>query len=417
MSFVTRLRGSAIALFLGPVGQRIVRFARHLRHGGLPGRGGIEVYHDPSDPISHLLLVHLRRMLPELNVAGQLFVVSRPAADVDPAPADRRAYRLLEAERIARAHNLPFERTVDAPREDAVARVKGVLAIARPFADHLDLAIRTGELLWADDIGLLEAVLAGRQTTLPTADPRVRKRGFYAGSAIYHRGAWFPDFDRWPHLEAELRGVVVAPLALPHIDAPADPPATVDLFFSFRSPYSYLALERVFALAERTGAHLRVRPVLPMVMRNLAVPRVKRLYFAQDAAREARRHGIPYGRIADPLGVGVERCIAIVHHVTDPTLRTAFIRIAARGIWAEALDVADDTDLRVLTDRAGIGWNTVQAALSDDSWRQTEAENQAALRASGAWGVPTFVVGKHVIWGQDRLDVLAELLIHPPADE
>jgi hypothetical protein len=44
-----------------------------------------------------------------------------------------------------------------------------------------------------------------------------------------------------------------------------------------------------------------------MVMRKLPVPRQKALAFVRDAAREARYHGIPFGRIADPVGRPVER--------------------------------------------------------------------------------------------------------------
>ena len=44
-----------------------------------------------------------------------------------------------------------------------------------------------------------------------------------------------------------------------------------------------------------------------MVMRSLPVPPSKRRYITLDAAREARRLGIPFGRIADPVGRPVER--------------------------------------------------------------------------------------------------------------
>ena len=407
MSVKSQLRGHAIGAFLGPTGQRISRLLRHIRAGGLPGRGGVEVYHDPSDPISHLLLHNLARKNLDLPGPVALFAVPPPAEDVDPAPADRRAYRLADAVRLARLHHLPFPQSPVRPRAEDVRRVRAVLSIARPFPEHLDLARRLGDALWSADTTALTDRLQGLPTSDTDHTARMRVRGFYAGGALYFRGEWFPDLDRFPHFEADLAGLPVPPLTWPEAGVST---ATVDVYFSFRSPYSYLALERLFAIADRTGATLRLRPVLPMVMRSLAVPRIKRLYLVQDAAREARRHGIPFGRIADPLGVGVERCLAIMHALTHPTARRTFARIATRGIWSEALDVATDPDLRIICDRANISWSVVQDALVDASWRQAADRYQADLRAAGVWGVPSFVVDDHAIWGQDRLDVLAEHL-------
>ena len=410
MSALTQLRGALIAAFLGPTGQRLRRHLRQLSVGELPGRGGLEVYHDPGDPVSHLLLGQLARALPEWTVPATLYVVGPPTPDVDPAPDDRRAYRRRDALRLSRRHDLPLPETLGVPSAAAVSRVRRALGAPGPFADQLDLALRLGDRLWADDPSGLDAALRG----LPSIDvdhtARMRRRGFYAGGSVYYRGEWFPDLDRWPYLEAELRGASVAPLALPGPGAgPGSAPA-VDLYFSFRSPYSYLALERLFQLADHTGAAVTVRPVLPMVMRDLAVPRVKRQFLVQDAAREARRHGIPFGRIADPLGEGVERCLAVLHRLREPARRRDFVRVAARGIWSEALDVATDADLRTICERVGLSWSDVQDALVDDGWRREVADNQAALRAAGVWGVPSFVVGDRALWGQDRLDVLAEWL-------
>jgi len=76
----------------------------------------------------------------------------------------------------------------------------------------------------------------------------------------------------------------------------------VDFFFSLRSPYSAIAAQRLFALANPAGIQVNLRFVLPMVMRGLPVPRHKRQYISLDAAREAHRLGVPFGRINDPVG-------------------------------------------------------------------------------------------------------------------
>ena len=43
---------------------------------------------------------------------------------------------------------------------------------------------------------------------------------------------------------------------------------TADLFFSFRSPYSYLAIGRYRAMAEEWDVDIALRPVYPLAIRE-----------------------------------------------------------------------------------------------------------------------------------------------------
>ena len=72
-----------------------------------------------------------------------------------------------------------------------------------------------------------------------------------------------------------------------------------------------LALRRTFEIAGAFSIELKLRPVLPMLMRGLQVPPKKMIYIANDAAREAERADIAFGKFADPLGSGVERCMVV----------------------------------------------------------------------------------------------------------
>jgi len=63
--------------------------------------------------------------------------------------------------------------------------------------------------------------------------------------------------------------------------------------------------------------------------------------------------------------------------------------------------------MQAVTDRAGLEWSGVQAALNDEGWRARAEDNRDALTALGLWGVPSFRIGDLSVWGQDRLWVLA----------
>jgi 2-hydroxychromene-2-carboxylate isomerase len=197
------------------------------------------------------------------------------------------------------------------------------------------------------------------------------------------------------------------------LSLPVTPPAAardlppLELFHSFRSPYSYLSLKRVFAITDAFGLQLKLRPVLPMVMRGMQVPRAKLLYIARDTAREAERLEIPYGKIADPVGKGAERCLAVFRYAESEHKARDFLANAGLAIWSEAVDVSTDKGMRKVTGRTGLFWPDVVAAMESDDWRPETEANRESMMASGSWGVPTIRLGDEVFWGQDRDWLLA----------
>lgn len=180
----------------------------------------------------------------------------------------------------------------------------------------------------------------------------------------------------------------------------------VGFFFSFRSPYSYLAAPRAFALAERYAVDVVFRGVIPMAMRGQAVPRSKRLHTLRDAKREANRLGMPFGRIHDPIGAGATRCLLVAAHATDVGRVREFVLAASRGIWAEAVDVATDDALRRVCEAAGLQWDACAAALTDPALRVRVDADTAAVGELGHWGVPILLFRGEPFWGQDRIEDL-----------
>ncbi len=186
--------------------------------------------------------------------------------------------------------------------------------------------------------------------------------------------------------------------------------ARVDFFFSFRSPYSYLAAPRAFALPERFDLELAFHGVIPMAMRGQSVPRAKRLHTLRDVTREARRLGMPFGPIHDPLGEGAMRCLLVAEHAVDVGREREFVLAASRAIWAQAIDVALDKGLRPICEQAGLGWEECRAALRDEDLRARVEANTAKLSELGHWGVPVLVFADELFWGQDRIEDLEVVL-------
>jgi 2-hydroxychromene-2-carboxylate isomerase len=277
---------------------------------------------------------------------------------------------------------------------------------------------------------------------------RLRARlGHYLGAMFHFEGEWYWGVDRLHHLETRLRslglarqpassGADAAPLVPPPaLQWLAPPPAprgarpTLHFYCSLRSPYTWLATGQLRRLAAHYGAELRLRMVLPMVMRGLPVPWPKRRYILLDTQREAERLGLPFGRVADPVGAPTERGIALVQHALaqdamhghrDSRIGMAVAESFLRGVFAEGIDAGSDTGLARIAARAGLDADAVRAALADGTWRTVVEDNRRDMLGRGLWGVPSFRVDEApALWGQDRLwmleqDLIAALDATPP---
>ena len=144
-----------------------------------------------------------------------------------------------------------------------------------------------------------------------------------------------------------------------------------------------------------------------MVMRGLTVPKAKRLYILKDTKREAHLNGIAFGKICDPLGSGVERCLAIFSYAKEQSREREYLLSVCKGIWSEGVDVASN-DLGKLVERAGLDWPTAQTYFQTkqphyNDWRVWTEKNRKDLSKRGIWGVPSYQYGELVVWGQDRI--------------
>ncbi len=383
------------------------------------GRRRIELVHQVDDPHSHLLVQVLGPLLQAADAELETVVVPAGNPDFISEPQRRRAWSLSDALQIATRYELTLPASEQWPSEEHIALANTIMLVQRPACLQLDVAQATGAALWANDgpalrslAGQHKAVSSERVAPLLSANAKLlARRGHYHGGMLRYEGEWYWGVDRIHYLEERLRreGLTVAPCLIERADhqpksAEVGGEPVLDYYHSFRSPYSYLAVDRAVRMAREHDVRLRFKPVLPMVMRGYQVPLAKRLYIVRDAAREARRLAVPFGRICDPVGVGVERCMALFHHASARGKQVELIRSAGRGIWSEALDATDDDDLSHIAQRAGLDWAEAKPQLDSELWRESAEQNRQQLLSLGLWGVPSFRVGNRCAWGQDRLD-------------
>jgi 2-hydroxychromene-2-carboxylate isomerase len=430
MIIAKRLKGKAIAAWLGPTGEAARRALEKVKQRVTSATPRLDLYFDIGDPWSYLAAQAASRLCATYGVELGFHVVTPPASDVNPAPTMRANHAVRDAQQLAAYWDLDFPGKREAD-SGMVRDIGSALIRERPVAEQLRAALELTGAMWAGDRKQLTALLGSWGTEahgsvapiLNTAYAELRKAGHYQGAMLQYGGDWYWGVDRLPFLEEalardaaprrEVAGVVAPrPEAARGPQKLSDKPLACELWFSFRSPYSYLALEQIAEVLAPYKVPLVLRPIAPMVARGLSVPQVKQLYIVRDVKRLADRLGVPFGELCDPLGPGVDNCLTIMHWALrrSPAEGLAFARSAMRGIWSEARDMSEYVDLRAVVERAGLPWAEARAALDNPDGAKAAQANATDLAVVGLWGVPSFRIGDLVAWGQDRLPLLADRL-------
>jgi 2-hydroxychromene-2-carboxylate isomerase len=425
------ISGAVTALITSPSLRAMRRRALGWRRRRSGGAAMLHYFHDASDPYSHLTAQLLPALARLYHVDIVPHLVGPPTMSAAPDAARLAGWSARDAALLARDRGLDMPETPQSPGAAAIALAQSVLAAMLAAGDFAEHAGGVGSIMWRGEAhtGLAGRPAASAEATLACVhegDALRTQLGHYLGATFYFEGEWYWGVDRMHYLEQRLlhAGLGRAPAAgtlapvrdvLLNGSRNAARGRVLHMFLSFRSPYSYIALPRARALAAHYGAELRLRFVLPMVMRGLPVPRAKRIYITLDTKREAERLGLPFGRIVDPVGAGVERGLAVLHHAITAGRGEAFALSFLQGVFAEGIDAASDSGLRLLSQRAGLELASVTAALADSSWRDVAEANRAEMLNGGLWGVPSFRVDYGpMVWGQDRLWVVEDALRAPP---
>jgi 2-hydroxychromene-2-carboxylate isomerase len=201
---------------------------------------------------------------------------------------------------------------------------------------------------------------------------------------------------------------------------------SVDLYYSFRSPYSYLSLPRTKKLVAEYDVTVNLRVVYPLAVRvpgffKKANPKFLR-YIAIDAPRVAQHESIAYGFprpdpiVQDLATLEVAEHQPYIHRLTrlcamaqSEGRSLAFAGAIAPVIWDGTVKGWNEGDhLARAAAAAGFDLPTMDKAIeaAPETFEAVIAANEKDHAASGHWGVPTFVFENEPFFGQDRIALL-----------
>ncbi|AYO76010.1 2-hydroxychromene-2-carboxylate isomerase [Sphingobium yanoikuyae] len=190
---------------------------------------------------------------------------------------------------------------------------------------------------------------------------------------------------------------------------------TIDFYFDFISPFSYLAQLKLPDIARKAGCEVAYWPIdIPEAKiaagnygpsNREVLPKIK--VMKADLDRWAERYGVPltFPASFDCADWNCAVLFASQHGKAEP-----FVTDAYRRIWGRGIDPRDRKELTACASEAGLDAEAliafVESPVGQNEYRK--ARTQAIQR--GVFGAPLMFVDEQIFWGNDRLGFLAEYL-------
>ena len=193
---------------------------------------------------------------------------------------------------------------------------------------------------------------------------------------------------------------------------------TIDFYYDFGSPATYLAWTQLPALCAETGAQVAWKPMLLggvfQATGNhspVTIP-AKGKYVFTDFARFAKRYGVPLKMNPHfPINtLMLMRVAAGLQMRADPRLPD-YMAAVYRAIWVDAQNMNDPATVGAVLAKAGFDPAALLALSSEPTVKEELKTRTQEAIDRGIFGAPTLFVGDQMFWGQDRLDFVRQALL------
>ncbi|MFZ6677969.1 2-hydroxychromene-2-carboxylate isomerase [Undibacterium sp. Tian12W] len=210
------------------------------------------------------------------------------------------------------------------------------------------------------------------------------------------------------------------------MDTPISSMPVIDFWFEFGSNYSYLSVMRIEQDAARAGVRVRWQPfLLGPIFQALGwetspfvLQKAKGDYVWIDMERQCHKYGLPWKKPSNfPRSAILPLRVSVLG--AEQNWMAEYCRRIMQINFAHDRDIDNkEVVAAVLNDMGLPATEIIAQALSDDNKLKLRRQTEIAM-SKGIFGAPTFFVGEHMYWGNDRLDdALAharDLLIYPDA--
>ena len=389
-------------------------------------------FHEVNDPYSHLCAQILKPLTDHYEIDLVPLIVGKPPKSSTPETEMLMTHSIEDAVMIAPYYNLHFHPLTSEIDHQSIEVAQSIL-VNCDQSKFINTAVRVGEALWSGNSDELHSMNDSKNhlnnnhlsSVIKKNNMMRKKMGHYFGGVFAYEGECYWGIDRLPHLEKRLTEVgakkgdkegTVMSKKYSVANKKQWPELYLDIFWSGRSPYSYLAMKPLAELREKYNVELRYQIIQPMVMRGMKINPEKGLYIVKDCMRIANENSIPFGNIIDPVGKAVERCYSMFDYARKNNKEERYLHAFAKAVWAEGKHGYLTSTLKTIINQIDLDWEEAKTELDSTNWINETDKNRETLYKLGKWGPPTMSLsnseGENLItvWGQDRIWLIEETI-------
>ena len=197
-------------------------------------------------------------------------------------------------------------------------------------------------------------------------------------------------------------------------------PKQLELLFDFASPNVYFAYRALPPILARTGARLEITPVLlgglfkttgnQAPFSAFANVKGKIAYEMLEIRRFVAKHKLAKFRMNPHFPVNTLHLMRGFIAARQSGQGEAYLEMGLRGVWEDGLKMDDPAVLEAAIAAAGLDAKALMEAAQSAEVKQSLAESTAMAVERGAFGLPTFFVGREMFFGKERLGQVEEEL-------
>ena len=191
---------------------------------------------------------------------------------------------------------------------------------------------------------------------------------------------------------------------------------TIEFWFDFGSPTTYLAHTQLPRVARETDAQLIYKPMLLGGVFKatgnaspVSVP-AKGRWMNRDIARWAVRYGVPF--VFNPhFPINT---LTLMRGATGLQMRQShevfarYVDAVFDAMWVRPRNLGDAGELAAVLSQAGFDAEAFAALVADPEVKAALVAQTEQAVTRGVFGAPTCFVGDEMFFGQDRLEFVRE---------
>jgi len=183
---------------------------------------------------------------------------------------------------------------------------------------------------------------------------------------------------------------------------------SIDFYFDFISPYSYLAYKKINILKEEKDIIFNYKPILLGGLHNLlsitapAFIKPKLKHMISDCNLIAKKDNFAFTWNSKfPINsLNIMRGYLFI----NKDIKDLYLNIMFEAYWKNNLDISNEEILLTLLKKCKVDLDSFLEGIKDTKIKDELKHATQEAHNKEIFGAPTFVVNNKIFWGQDRLE-------------